>query len=45
MKIRGERITPDQKPKHNEHLKSSLKKELVDNISLIFLKIDPYFKI
>jgi hypothetical protein len=43
--IKGDNITPDQNPKHNEHLNSSLKKSFFIKNDLKLLRIDPYFKI
>ena len=44
-KIKGDNIAPDQNPRHNEHLNSSLKNWFSDKNDLILWKIDPYFKI
>ena len=43
--ISGVKKIPDQNPRHNEHLNSSLKKSSLDKKDLNLLKIDPYFKI
>jgi hypothetical protein len=44
-KISGDKKEPDQNPKHNEHLNSSLKKSSLDKKDLNLLRIDPYFNI
>lgn len=43
--INGDKKVPDQNPRHNEHLNSSLKKSFLIKNDLNLLRIDPYFKI